>query len=367
MQIKAAMINRKGEDFQIENIELDEPSYGELLVRIVASGMCHTDMNVKDQTHRVPAPCVLGHEGAGVVEKVGPGVTEFSVGDHVVLGFASCGICANCLSGHPFACLRFAELNFGGKMEDGSNRLHRTGEAVSNFFGQSSFATYSVCNARNAVKVPSDIDISLLGPLGCGIQTGAGTVMNRLKPQPGSTIAVFGAGGVGLSAIMAARVVGCGTIIAIDVHDARLELSQDLGATHVINASKSADVVAQIKAITGGGANFAIEAAGHPLLLRSAVDSLTSLGTAAQIGGLPQGTEATIDSNDLRSRNKTITGVVEGNSVPKVFIPELLELYRLGKFPFDKMITFYDFEDINLAGSDSHNGKSIKPILKMSS
>lgn len=365
MQIRAAIINHKGEDFQLENIDLDEPGHGEILVKIVASGMCHTDMTVKDQTHRVPAPCVLGHEGAGIVEKVGPGVDEFSIGDHVVIGFASCGVCANCLTGHPFACLRFAELNFGGRMEDGSSRLHKNGEIISNFFGQSSFATYSVCHARNAVKVPNDIDLTILGPLGCGIQTGAGTVMNRLKPQPGSSIAIFGAGGVGLSAIMAAKVIGCGEIIAIDAHDSRLELSKDLGATHVINANNNGDVVSEIKSITGGGANFAIEAAGHASLLRTAVDSLSALGVAAQIGGLPQGTEAIIDSNDLRSRNKTITGVVEGNSVPKVFIPQLLELYKSGKFPFNKMVTFYDFDDINQAGSDAHSGKSIKPILKM--
>lgn len=365
MKIRAAIIKQKGENFQLENIDLDEPGNGEILVQIVAAGMCHTDMNVKDQTHRVPAPCVLGHEGAGIVERVGPGVSEFDIGDHVVIGFASCGVCVNCYTGHPFACLRFAELNFGGKMEDGSSRLHRNGEAISNFFGQSSFATYSVCNARNAVKVPTDIDLSLLGPLGCGVQTGAGTVLNRLKPEPGSSIAVFGAGGVGLSAIMAAKLIGCGEIIAVDVHDSRLELSEDLGATHTINANKCRDVVFEIKSITRGGANFAIEAAGHPSLLRSAFDSLSPLGTAAQIGGLPQGSEAVIDSNDLRSRNKTITGVVEGNSVPKVFIPQLIDFYRSGKFPFDKMVTFYDFDEINNAGSDAHSGKSIKPILRM--
>lgn len=366
MEIKAAVINNKGEDFQIDTIELDEPGFGEVLVRMVASGVCHTDMNVKDQTHRVPAPAVLGHEGAGVIEKLGPGVSDVELGDHVVLGFASCGRCQNCLQGYPFACAIFAELNFGGKMEDGTQRLHRSGQRISNFFGQSSFATYSVVNARNVVKVPKDIDLALLGPLGCGIQTGAGTVLNRFKPQPGSSIAVFGAGGVGLSAVMAANVVSCSTIIAIDMHDSRLELALELGATHVINASKNTNVVETIRSLSGGGVDYAIEAAGHPALLRQAVDCLTFLGTAAQIGGLPQGSEASIDSNDLRSRNKTITGIVEGDSVPRIFIPMLIDLYKAGRFPFDKMITFYDFDDINVAGADSHSGKAIKPVLRIS-
>lgn len=365
MQIRAAVINNKGEDFQIEDIHLDSPRNGELLVRVVASGICHTDMTVKDQTHRLPPPAVLGHEGSGIVEEVGPGTADFEVGDHVVLGFASCGNCNNCLVGLPFACIRFAELNFGGRMADGTQRLHRENEYISVFFGQSSFATHSVVDARNAVKVPKDIDIALLGPLGCGIQTGAGAVLNRFKPRPGASIAVFGAGGVGLSAIMAAHAVSCGTIVAIDMHQSRLDLARELGATHTIDASTSTDVVGEIKELTKGGANFAIEAAGHPSLLRKAVDSLTFLGTAAQIGGLPAGAEAAINSNDLRSNNKTITGIVEGDSVPRVFIPQLIDMYRSGRFPFDKMISFYPFEQINDAGADSHNGIAVKPVLRI--
>lgn len=364
MQIQAALINNKGEDFTLETIELDEPQSGEVLIRMVATGICHTDMNVKDQTHRVPAPCVLGHEGSGIVEKIGSGVTDLEIGDHVVLGFASCGECKNCLKGYPSACVRFAELNFGGKMKDGTQRLSRNGQKISNFFGQSSFSSYAIVNSNNAVKVPKDVDLALLGPLGCGIQTGAGTVINRFKPQVGSSIAVFGSGGVGLSAIMAANVVHCGIIIAIDVHDSRLKLAKELGATHLINATRNSNVVDQIISISDGGVDFSIEAAGHPSLLRQAVDALTFRGTAAQIGGLPQGSEASIDSNDLRSKNKTVTGVVEGDSIPRIFIPQLIELYKTGKFPFDKMVTFYDFNDINLAAADAHDGKVIKPILR---
>ncbi len=364
MQIQAAVINSKGEDFKIDTVELDPPKAGEVLIRMVATGICHTDMNVKNQTHRVPAPAVLGHEGSGIVEEVGSGVIDLAIGDHVVLGFASCGVCRNCLRARPYACARHAELNFGGKMDDLTHRLHRGGQPLSNFFGQSSFASHSVVNSRNAVKVSKDIDLALLGPLGCGLLTGAGTVFNRLMPAPGSTMAVIGAGAVGLSAIMAAAIVGCSTIISIDLHDNRLQLARELGATHTINAGKSADIVADIRSITDGGADFAIEAAGHPALLRQVVDSLAPLGTAVQLGGLPQGTEASIDSNDLRSKSKTIAGLVEGASVPKVFIPQLLDFYQAGKFPFDKLVTYYPFDEINQAGADAHDGKVIKPILK---
>lgn len=364
MQIKAAVTNSKGEEFHIETIQLDEPQTGEVLIRIVASGICHTDMVARDQEIPVRLPAVLGHEGAGIVEKVGNGVTEVQPGDHVVLGFAHCGKCRTCLSGRPFACERFLELNFAGIMEDGTQRLHRHEEGLSVFFGQSSFSTYAVVSERNVVKVDKDVDLALLGPLGCGIQTGSGTVMNRLQPEAGSSIAIFGTGAVGLSAIMAAKVVGCGTIVAIDIHDHRLELAMELGATHTVNA-RHANPVEEIKKITNGGANYAVETAGRLGILRQAVDSLTFMGKAAQVGATPFGTEEKIDVNDLLGMNKTITGVLEGDSIPRIFIPQLISLYKQGKFPFDKLVKFYDFEEINQAVEDSHSGKTIKPIIKM--
>lgn len=364
MQIKAAVTHSKGEEFRIETIQLDEPKAGEVLIRIVASGICHTDMVARDQEYPVPLPAVLGHEGSGVVEKVGEGVTYVQPGDHVVLGFAHCGKCRSCLSGRPYVCERFFDLNFVGNMEDGTKRhhLHETGLSI--FFGQSSFGTYTVVNERNVVKVDKDVDLALLGPLGCGIQTGSGTVMNRLKPEAGSSIAVFGAGAVGLSAIMAANALGCGTIIAVDVHDSRLSLAKELGATHTVNA-RNVNPVEEIKKITGTGVNYAAETAGRPGILRQAVDSLTFMGKVAQIGAPPLGTEEKIDTNDLLLFNKTITGVVEGDSIPRIFIPQLISLYKQGKFPFDKLVRFYSFEEINQAVEDSHTGKTIKPVIKM--
>src|SRR5262245_31404181 len=208
MQIRAAVATAKSEPFAIEALEIDDPRDDEVLVRMVGVGICHTDLIVRDQYYPTPLPAVLGHEGAGVVERVGARVTKVQPGDHVVLSYLSCGTCPNCQRGQMFYCPQLFALNFGGGRLDGSKALRRRDSAISShFFGQSSFATRAIANQRNAVKVSPDAPLHLLGPLGCGIQTGAGAVMNSLNPRAGSSIAVFGAGAVGTSAIMAARAV----------------------------------------------------------------------------------------------------------------------------------------------------------------
>lgn len=252
MEITAAITHGKGESFKLEKVTLDSPKANEVKIKIVASGTCHTDMVARDQEYPVPLPAVLGHEGSGIVEEVGEGVTTVAPGDHVVLSYSSCGHCKSCLSGQPFACEYMFEYNFTGVMGDQTHRLHHHDQHLSTFFGQSSFATYAVANERNVVKVDKDVDLSLLGPLGCGIQTGSGAVLNTLKPEGGSSIAIFGSGAVGLSALMAAKAIGCTTIIAVDIHDHRLELAKELGATHTINA-KNDDPVKKITEITEKG------------------------------------------------------------------------------------------------------------------
>jgi aryl-alcohol dehydrogenase len=307
---------------------------------------------------------VLGHEGAGVVEKVGMGVTTIQPGDHVVLSYSSCGGCPNCLSGKPYACEQFYPLNFEGKMADGTCRLHKGDQALSNFFGQSSFSHYSVANVRNVIKVQKDVPLEMLGPLGCGIQTGSGAVLNRLKPSPGSSLAVFGIGAVGLSALMAAAVCHCSTIIAIDIQDNRLELARELGATHTINA-KEQNVVETIMSITGNkGINYAVEASGRPENTRFAVDSLAVLGNVVQVGAPALGTEVTLDMNTLLFE-RNLNGFLMGGSVPQLYVPMLIELYKQGKFPFDKLITYYTLEEINQAIEDSKKGTTIKPVIKL--
>jgi aryl-alcohol dehydrogenase len=363
MLTKAAVTYGKGEPFRVTEITVDDPQPGEVLVRLVGTGICHTDLLARDQSYPVPLPAVLGHEGSGIVEKVGLGVTNIRPGDHVVLSYSSCGACANCLSGKAYACEQFYDLNFEGKMADGTCRLHEGHQHLSNFFGQSSFAYHSVVSARNVVKVPNDVPLEMLGPLGCGIQTGSGAVLNKLKPAPGSSIVIFGTGTVGLSAIMAANVAHCGIIMAVDIQDNRLELAKELGATHTINA-KEKNVVETIMSITGKGANYAIETSGRPENTRQAVDALAVLGTAVQIGGSPLGTEVTLDMNTILFE-RNLNGFLMGESVPQLYIPMLIELYKQGKFPFDKIIKYYSLEEINQAVQDSKNGTTIKPVIKL--
>lgn len=361
MNINAAVTETQAGKFIFEKLELDAPKANEIQVKLVATGVCHTDAVARDLA-LTPYPVVLGHEGAGIVESIGPGVTEFEIGDHVVMSFAHCGHCENCLSGHPTVCRTFNDLNFGGKMEDDTFRIHKSGKDVSNFFGQSSFSNYAIVHEKNAVKVDPEVDIALLGPLGCGIQTGAGTVLNRLKPEFSSSIAIFGSGAVGLSAIMAAKIANCKNIIAVDVHDSRLEMARELGATHTFNGKRD-NVVEEINAITGGGAHYAVETSGVPVVVKQCLNSLRPLGTAAIVGVTP---EMKIDvHNDLMAEGKTMVGVIEGDSVPRIFIPQLIEYYKAGKFPFDKLIRFYDFKDIEQAFEDSKAGVTIKPILRI--
>lgn len=361
MKIKAAVTRGQGQDFVMEEVDLATPKANEVLVKIVATGVCHTDAVARDEAI-APLPAVLGHEGSGIVESIGEGVTRFEKGDHVVLSFAHCGHCDNCLTGHPTVCDTFNDLNFGGINDDGTQRLSKDGEGLSTFFGQSSFGTFAISHERNVVKVDKDVDLALLGPLGCGIQTGAGTVLNRIKPEFGSTIAIYGAGAVGLSAVMAAKVAGCKTIIAVDVHDSRLELAKELGATHVFNGSE-VDVVKEINELTNGGTTYAVETTGVPPVVRQSMHALRPLGVVAIVGVTP---EMNIDvHNDLMAEGKTMMGVIEGDSVPNVFIPQLVEYYKNGQFPFDKLVKFYDFDAINEAFEDSKTGKTIKPIVKI--
>ncbi len=363
--VTAAVVRQKGGPFTLEQLRLEEPHADEVLVRVVATGMCHTDMVVRDQVYPVPQPIVLGHEGAGVVEKVGANVVKVRPGDHVVLTFMSCGRCRLCELGRPNNCENFNAHNFSGGRADGTGSLRdERGSIHDHFFGQSSFSTFAVANERNVVKVPKDAPLELLGPLGCGIQTGAGAVMNALKVGHGASFAAFGAGAVGLSAVMAARAVGATTIIAVDVVPARLALAKEIGATHAVNA-KERDAVAAVKEITGGGVQFSLETTGIPLVVRQAVDALGVRGTCGIVGAAPPETDIKIDITEFMQMAKTIYGIIEGDSVPDVFIPQLIDLFLQGRFPFDKLTKFYPFERINEAASDSEKGLTVKPIIRI--
>ena len=364
MKIKAAVVREAGKPFVIEEVELDEPRNDEVLVKIVSSGLCHTDLVAQMQYLPIPLPGVFGHEGAGIVEKVGANVTKVKPGDHVATSYMFCGKCQACKEAKPGWCVDFRKLNFGGRREDGTATMKKGGETVyGSFFGQSTFATYALVNERNTVKVPTDVPLEILAPLGCGIQTGAGGVINSLKPEPASTIVIFGVGSVGLSAIMAAVICGCTKIIGVDIMNERLELAKSFGATHVIN-SKAVNAVEEIRKLTGSGAKYTLECTGIPQVFRQAVDSLMMGGTCALLGVAPVGVEVSLEMQTVLD-GRTIRGVVEGDCVSDIFIPQLIDLYKAGRFPFDRLITFYTLDQINEAVKDTHDGKALKAVLKI--
>ncbi len=367
MRVTAAVTEAKGAPFTLEQLELGDPRPDEVLVRIAAAGICHTDLIVRDQWYPVPLPAVLGHEGAGVVERVGSAVTAVAPGDRVALSYGSCGRCPCCVTGRPFYCHDFFARNFGAARQDGTSALSRNGVLVhAHFFAQSSFATHSVATERNLVRLDGDVPLEIVAPFGCGIQTGAGAVLNVLDPPAGSAIAVFGTGSVGLAAILAARVAGCTTIVGIDRNERRLDMARELGATHTV-AAERADAVAEVMRITGYGSDFSLETTGSPLVFRQAVECTAPTGVCGLIGAPAFGTEVAFDMNSILVSGRTIRGIVEGDSVPSVFLPRLIELWRQGRFPVERFMTFYDFDQIDRAARDAEAGEVIKPVLRTGS
>lgn len=361
----AAVVETGGAAFELGEVQLDEPRPHEVLVRLVAAGVCHTDLGVASGALPFPLPGVLGHEGAGVVERVGDSVTGLAPGDHVLCSFASCGGCDNCRHGHPAYCRTWLPLNLiGGTRPDGTSPVTRGGDDLGgHFFGQSSFSRLALVQERSLVKVDPAAPLELLAPLGCGVQTGAGAVWNVLAPRPGDTVLVTGAGAVGLSAIMAARLTPAASIIAVDRVPARLELAKTLGATHTVDAS-AVDVADAVAEITDGhGVQGAVETTGNVGVLRTTVEALAPRGTSVIVGAPPFGTTVELDVNALIP-GRTVTGLTLGDSEIQTLIPVLVDLVASGRLPLDKLVTFYDFADINTAVADMVSGAAIKPVLR---
>lgn len=362
MRITAAVVKEKGGQFELEKMELDEPRAEEVLVKIIATGTCHTDMAVRDNFNGASQyPIVLGHEGAGIVEKIGSNVTQVAVGDHVVLTFGYCLHCRNCQSGLPAYCDYFLPLNFGGSRLDGSHSHHLDGNDLhDNFFSQSSFATYSIAHQNNVIRVPKEAPLELLGPLGCGIQTGAGAVINSLKVSAGKSIIISGAGAVGLAALLAAKASSAGIIVAVDINADRLAFAKELGATHTINSLQE-NVVEALRKIAPGGFDFAFDTTGRNDVINNSIAALRSHAKIGIVGAASKPLE--IDMNAYVGRGIQLIGIAEGDSVPNDFIPAMVRMYLNGQFPFDKLIKKYTFEDINKAIEDSEKGISIKPVI----
>ncbi|MDX3382582.1 NAD(P)-dependent alcohol dehydrogenase [Streptomyces niveiscabiei] len=351
---RAAVVETGGAPFTFTDVTLDDPGPREAVVRMVAAGLCHTDLGVASGGLPFPLPGVLGHEGAGIVEAVGASVTSVAPGDHVVLSFTSCGACRNCNGGHPAYCADWLPLNLlGGRRADGSATITRDGEALGgHFFGQSSFAERALVDERSLVKVDPEVPLASIAPLGCGVQTGVGAVWNVLKPEPGSTVVVLGAGAVGLSAVMAAALSPATEVVAVDRVPERLDLARELGATRTLT-----DVHGLHQ-----GADGVVETTGSTAVLRAGVDALAARGTLVVVGAPPFGTEVALDVNGLLT-GKRVVGLTLGDSETQSLVPTLVGLVKSGRLPLAKLIGTYGFEDIGQAVKDMTEGRTVKPVL----
>ncbi|MBR0854486.1 NAD(P)-dependent alcohol dehydrogenase [Bradyrhizobium liaoningense] len=366
MKITAAVALAPDRPFELISCDLsDELASGEVLVRIEACGICHTDLAVKLQHIPVPLPKILGHEGAGVIERIGPGVVGLVEGDHVLMSFGSCGACGQCQLGAPGYCDEFGMINLFGQRRGGSGLRYRGAELGGSFFAQSAFATHAIATVRNVVKIDKDLPLELLAPLGCGIQTGAGAVLNVLAPRAGASIAVFGVGAVGMAGIMAARLAGCSAIVAVDVRAERLARAREIGATHTIDG-RTPDLAKVVAALgKGRGVDHSLDTTGVPDVVAASIGCLRQRGSSAQVAAPPRGTRFPVEASVLVGGGLTVRGVVEGDAVPSIFLPRLIDFFRQGQLPLDRIVNVYPFEEINRAIEDMETGATVKPVLRM--
>ncbi|MGY1857696.1 NAD(P)-dependent alcohol dehydrogenase [Modestobacter sp. SYSU DS0290] len=365
MKVTAAIVEQPDAPFVVRDVELDEPGPGEVLVRVTATGFCHTDGLAREGQMPFPLPGVLGHEGAGTVVAVGDGVTNVREGQAVVMGWPWCGHCRNCLDGEPRYCLNLGELAFSGHRPAGTSGLRTAGgDALAGaFFGQSSFATHSLATATSLVPIPDGLPVDLMGPLACGLATGAGAVFHTARPMPGSSLVVYGVGTVGLAAVMAARNSAASTIIAVDRHASRLQLARELGATEVVDAGET-DPVQAVADICGGPADFALECTGIVPVVRQAIDSVGMRGQAILIGGAPAGAEFSADHMSTLW-GKSIVGTLGGSGRSERLIGALMDLYAAGRFPIDCLVERFPLERIGEAMEASYSGAVVKPVIAM--
>ncbi|GAB90056.1 NAD(P)-dependent alcohol dehydrogenase [Gordonia rhizosphera] len=357
MRIEAAVVSTPGGPFEVVPVDIDTPRDGEVLVRIRAVGICHTDLGMKATWSPRRCPQVFGHEGAGVVDAVGPGVTRVSPGQTVSLTFRSCDRCAQCRSGHPAYCT--SGLNTAGR-PDGSPTLTRAGAPVhGGFFGQSSFATYAIAHEDNTIPVPDTLPPVIAAPLGCGVQTGYGTVTRVLRPQPGATLTVYGAGSVGLCAVMAAVRAGA-QVVAVDPIARRRDLAEKFGAVATVDPIATDDLAREVVARHGRGTDHAIDTTARQDVVNAAVAAAETRGDIALVG---IGRKLEFDVMSVLYKGLSIRGVIEGDVDPHDMISELAGMYEAGHLPLDDLITTYPFAEIERAAQDSLAGTAIKPVL----
>jgi len=366
MQARAAVMREPYGRWSLESLEVAEPGPQEVRVKVVASGICQTDVHARDGFFPIPCPAVYGHEGAGIVERVGSEVTGLAPGDHVIMANPSCGVCEDCRAGFETYCANAPSLKHMGYRADGRSVAFAHGEETvyGSFFQQSSFAALTLAMARNTIRVPKDAPLDILAAFPCGVNTGAGAVLNVLEPRPGDSYVAFGTGTVGFAGLLAAKLCGCDPIVAVDLHEERLALARELGATATVNA-KEPDVVARVKKLVGGrGARFALEAAGFPEALRAAVEVLAPRGTACLVGSARPGVEVSLEMKTIQ-QGRIVRGCVQGESDVQRFLPRLIALFAEGRLPIDRLVTHYPHAAINDAVADMLAGRTIKAVLRI--
>jgi Zn-dependent alcohol dehydrogenase len=365
MTTRAAVLAATGEALSVEEVDLAAPGADEVLVRIEASGVCHSDWNAVSGASATPLPAVLGHEGGGVVEEVGHRVTTVSPGDKVVLSWLpSCGRCRPCQKGRLSLCEVATKEMGDGSLPGGAFRLSRHGARLYHYSYLSTFAGHAVVNERSCIRLPPDTDLDVAALVGCAVMTGIGAVINRAKVEAGSTVAVFGAGGVGLSAIMGARLAGAATIIAVEPVPSKRQLALELGATAAIDGSDPA-----IKEVIAGyapdGLDYAFEAAGLPFLTELAFSLTRRGGTIVAVGVPPDGSSIALPGPELVRSEKVVTGTFYGSARPHLDMPMILALYAEGRLPLDRLVTKrYPLDEVNTAFADMNGGEVARGVLK---
>jgi S-(hydroxymethyl)glutathione dehydrogenase/alcohol dehydrogenase len=357
--MKAAILYEFDTPLRVEEIELDPPKAGELLVRMAASGVCHSDLHVVQGIHPTSLPVVLGHEGAGVVEEVGPGVTHVRPGDHVMLTWLPyCGTCRPCARGFPNRCENTAW--YDATLEDGTCRFHRSGQRI-HHYNTSSFAERSVVPARTAIQVDPDLPLTEIALMGCAVMTGVGAAINTAAVRPGDSVCVVGCGGVGLNVVQGARIAGAATIVAVDVVPEKLDLAKKLGATHGVNASEE-DAVAAVRELTGG-VDHAFEALGRPQTIELAVAVTGRGGQAILIGMAPPDARVSLDALTMTLEERAVRGCWYGSCRPLADVPRLVDLYRQGELRLDALITEIALEDVNDAFARMEAGETARSVI----
>lgn len=350
---------------KIETVELAPPGPGELLVRVTAAGLCHSDLSVIDGTRPRVMPMALGHEAAAVVVECGPGVSGYAPGDAVVFSFVpACGHCAPCASGRAALCEPGAKANVAGTLLSGARRIHDPQGEINHHLGVSGFAEHAVVAAASAVKIEPGLPPEIAALFGCAVLTGVGAVVNTAKVAPGSSVAVFGLGGVGLAALLGARAAGAGTIVAVDLLDSKLALAGELGATHLVNAGSTDDVPAAIKALTGGGVDYAFESVGSERVLAQAY-AATARGGMTVTMGLPHPSKQfSVPAVSLVAEERTVKGSYMGSAVPSRDIPRYIAMYRAGLLPVDRLLTHrLRLDDINEGFDVLARGEAVRQVV----